>query len=264
MLSVSRRFAPLFTSLRRSGLSANFSSSTRRFTTSDDGDTYEKLFSVEDGAESSGAPMHDSTSPQVSTEARNISKKSMRNDGVVLEHLLGRQDTQKPRLSSEGDEDMSYPPVGPVNPLRTSSRTQKAKGRSPFVAVKSLHETKIYHLYAQTTYNNTILTLTNEEGLIREWTSGGRCGFKNSKRATYEAGYQCAVQMFEKILARKKAHEPEMTLEILFNGRGAGREALSQALKTSEGEEIRGMVVAVTDKTSIKVGGTRAKKRRRL
>lgn len=55
-----------------------------------------------------------------------------------------------------------------------------------------------------------------------------------------------------------------LELDVFFKGFGQGREALHRALLTSEGQNIRPLVKTVTDKTAIKIGGTRAPKARRL
>ncbi|KAF8579321.1 translational machinery component, partial [Ramaria rubella] len=119
-------------------------------------------------------------------------------------------------------------------------------------------------LHVVASRNNTILTFTNELGNTRAWVSAGRCGFKNVQRSGYEAGYQCAVQMFQKIAAEKATSHAPMKLEIAFKGFGFGREALYRALMTSEGDGIRDMVTVLKDTTPIKIGGTKAKKTRRL
>jgi len=101
--------------------------------------------------------------------------------------------------------------------------------------------------------------------------SGGSCGFKGVNRSGYEAGYQCAVRAFTRVkeLARESADMGSgggggPRFEVLFKGFGRGREAVYKALMTSEGDEVRPFVTRVTDNTPIKIGGTRAKKTRRL
>ena len=54
------------------------------------------------------------------------------------------------------------------------------------------------------------------------------------------------------------------SLEIIFKGFGQGREAMQKALLASEGEKVRPFVARLTDHTPVKIGGTRAKKARRL
>jgi len=68
--------------------------------------------------------------------------------------------------------------------------------------------------------------------------------------------------MFQKIKAIQDAHPLE--LELFFKGFGQGREAMHKALLTSEGDTVRQLVTRITDRTPIKIGGTRAKKTRRL
>lgn len=104
--------------------------------------------------------------------------------------------------------------------------------------------------------------------------SGGSCGFKGVNRSGYEAGYQCAVRAFARVkqLARESSEMGGVggmsmgvaRFEVLFKGFGRGREAVYKALMTSEGDDVRPYVTRVTDNTPIKIGGTRAKKTRRL
>ena len=124
-------------------------------------------------------------------------------------------------------------------------------------------ETNQLHLHVHSTRNNTIVTFTGQEGTPIAWWSGGSCGFKKVNRATYEAGYQCTVRAFEKVVNHRKEVGP-FSLEIIFKGFGQGRDAMQKALLASEGEQIRPFVARLTDKTPVKIGGTRAKKARRL
>ena len=124
-------------------------------------------------------------------------------------------------------------------------------------------ETSTCHLHVHSTRNNTIATFTNHEGNPIAWWSGGSCGFKKNNRSSYEAGYQCSVRAFEKILDHRNNVGP-FSLEIIFKGFGQGREAMQKALLASEGEKVRPFVARLTDHTPVKIGGTRAKKARRL
>jgi small subunit ribosomal protein S11 len=143
----------------------------------------------------------------------------------------------------------SYPPS---NPLTVNKRFSKAFEEKPR-----------YRLHCHSTRNNTITTFTQPNGSTIAWFSGGSCGFKKGNRASYEAGYQCAVRMFKRIEQEATSVGP-MEVELFFKGFGQGREALHKALLTSEGQPVRPLVVSITDRTPIKIGGTRAKKMRRL
>ncbi|KAF8076143.1 hypothetical protein FPV67DRAFT_399698 [Lyophyllum atratum] len=119
-----------------------------------------------------------------------------------------------------------------------------------------------YSLYCQSTRNNTITTLMTDKQTPLASFTGGSCGFKKVNRSGYEAGYQCAVRMFQVI--QDLAEKDQFEIDLYFNGFGQGRDAMHRALLTTEGEGIRPLVVSITDRTPIKIGGTRAKKARRL
>ncbi|KAI0303188.1 hypothetical protein BC826DRAFT_983867 [Russula brevipes] len=132
--------------------------------------------------------------------------------------------------------------------------------------VQTLH----YRIHVTCTPNNTHIVISDPEGRplkLARWT-GGSCGFKGVGRSGYEAGYQCAMRAFARVkeLASQGGGGavPAARFEVLFSGFGQGRDAVFKALMTSEGDEVRPFVMRVTDKTPIKIGGTRAKKTRRL
>jgi small subunit ribosomal protein S11 len=106
-------------------------------------------------------------------------------------------------------------------------------------------------------------TFTDEKGNVRASFSGGKLGFKHAGRSSYEAGYQCAVRLFQAIEEHRKKNPVTFNIALFLNGFGQGRDAMQKALMTVEGEKIRNSIVSITDRTPIKVGGTRAKKQRR-
>lgn len=127
-----------------------------------------------------------------------------------------------------------------------------------------------YRIHVACTPNNTHIVMSDDLGRplkAGSW-SGGACGFKGVNRSGYEAGYQCAVRAFARVkqLAQESggAGAGGPRFEVLFKGFGQGREAVFKALMTSEGDDVRPFVTRVTDNTPIKIGGTRAKKTRRL
>ncbi|KAJ4492923.1 hypothetical protein C8J55DRAFT_218560 [Lentinula edodes] len=120
-----------------------------------------------------------------------------------------------------------------------------------------------YKLHCFSSRNNTITTFTDPGGNPIAWYSGGSCGFKRGQRASYEAGYQCAVRIF-KIIENTAAAKGMVRIALFFNGFGQGRDAMQKALMTSEGGNVKALVEVVGDRTPIKIGGTRSKKMRRL
>lgn len=148
------------------------------------------------------------------------------------------------------------PPVPPTwSPFSQPQPTNPSSKGPP--------EINQFNLHVHSTRNNTIVTFTNQDKNPIACWSGGTCGFKKVNRASYEAGYQCTVRAFEKILSYREEVGP-FSLEIVFKGFGQGRDAMQKALLASEGEKIRPFVSRLTDKTPVKIGGTRAKKARRL
>ena len=144
-----------------------------------------------------------------------------------------------------------------------SSQPQLVNPYSRDLQQKGVVDPATFHLHVHSTRNNTIATFTNQDGNPIAYWTGGSCGFKKSNRSSYEAGYQCTVKAFEKILDHRNEVGPFL-LEIFFKGFGQGREAMQKALLASEGEKIRPFVTRLTDNTPIKIGGTRGKKARRL
>ena len=137
-----------------------------------------------------------------------------------------------------------------------------------------------YTIHVSCTPNNTHIVMSDSEGhpIKSGCWSGGSCGFKGVNRSGYEAGYQCAVRAFARVKEIARESSAEMggvgvgmgmgagtaRFEVLFKGFGRGREAVYKAFMTSEGDDVRPFVTRVTDNTPIKIGGTRAKKARRL
>ncbi len=155
-----------------------------------------------------------------------------------------------------------------------ATTTSKASPTRKIYMPPSSLEIHPLHIYVKSTRNNTIMSLVGpnpKNGLIGclHTASGGKVGFKKVQRSGYEAGYQCAIRIFQhirKIHDGLKAKEltSELHLYLNFNGFGQGREGVVRAMSAAEGEDIRNMVQRVTDRTPVKIGGTRPKKRRVL
>lgn len=122
----------------------------------------------------------------------------------------------------------------------------------------------LYRLHVMARSKNCIMTLCDENYKRVLITSSGRNKFKNVTEGTYEAGYQCALRVFETLKEEKKRRKEGMKLHIFLNGFGQGRSALLKALTMSEGDGIRQMICKLSDTTPIKIGGVRLQKSRRL
>ncbi len=108
--------------------------------------------------------------------------------------------------------------------------------------------------YIQSTFNNTLVTMTDVKGNVVAWSSSGTAGFKGSRKGTPYAAQLAAQQ------AAQKAREHGLRqVEVLVKGPGSGREAAIRAIQASGI-----MVTAIKDLTPVPHNGCRPRKRRRV
>lgn len=112
-------------------------------------------------------------------------------------------------------------------------------------------------------YNDQVLYYMKLPHMVRAHASAGMLGFRKGQRAEYEAAYQVTTRLFNQI-EEKKLLGPNDKVELIMKDFGKGREAFSAALQGKEGQNIRPNIVRVTDATTLKFGGSRSKKLRRL
>lgn len=108
--------------------------------------------------------------------------------------------------------------------------------------------------YIQSTFNNTIVTLTDPQGNVIAWGSSGTAGFKGSRKGT-----PYAAQLAARDAARRAMEHGLRQVEIYVKGPGGGREAAIRSLQSS-GLYITG----IKDVTPVPHNGCRPPKRRRV
>ena len=108
--------------------------------------------------------------------------------------------------------------------------------------------------YIQSTFNNTIVTLTDAQGNTIAWGSSGTAGFKGSRKGT-----PYAAQLAAQDAARRAKEHRLRQVEVYVKGPGSGREAAIRSLQSS-GLYITG----IRDVTPIPHNGCRPPKRRRV
>lgn len=117
------------------------------------------------------------------------------------------------------------------------------------------------NIYA--TKHNTHITLAKPDRNSLISVSCGNIGFRKAGRGTYDAGYQLAAFVMSRI--KDKGLLPQIQkLELIYRGFGPGREAVTKAILSAEGKQIRPLIVKLSDSTRLKFGGVRSKKPRRL
>ena len=108
--------------------------------------------------------------------------------------------------------------------------------------------------YIQSTFNNTVITLTDPAGNVISWGSAGTVGFKGSRKST-----AFAAQRAGEDAARKGMEHGLRQIEVFVRGPGAGREAAIRSLQAA------GLFVTIIrDVTPIPHNGCRPPKRRRV
>lgn len=110
----------------------------------------------------------------------------------------------------------------------------------------------VAHVHA--TFNNTIVTITDPQGLVVAWASAGSVGFKGSRKGT-----PFAAQMAAEAAARKVGDFGMRAVIVFVKGPGGGRESAVRALQAT------GLnVISIKDVTPIPHNGCRPPKRRRV
>lgn len=118
--------------------------------------------------------------------------------------------------------------------------------------VKKNIESGIAHI--RSTFNNTIVTITDMQGNAISWSSAGALGFRGSRKST-----PFAAQMAAEAAAKSSMEHGLKTLEVTVKGPGGGREAAIRSLQAAGLE-----VTAIRDVTPVPHNGCRPPKRRRV
>ena len=130
-------------------------------------------------------------------------------------------------------------------------KTQKKAVRKKKIQRKNIVKGQAH---IQSTFNNTLVTLTDMDGNALSWSSAGSLGFRGSRKST-----PFAAQTAAETAAKVAVDRGIKTIEVYVKGPGAGREAAIRALQTAGLE-----VTMIKDVTPIPHNGCRPPKRRRV
>ena len=133
-----------------------------------------------------------------------------------------------------------------------TSGSPATKGKPAKKKVKKNVATGIAHI--QSTFNNTVVTITDVNGNTVAWSSAGSRGFKGSRKST-----PFAAQLAAEEAARKAMEHGRRSVAIFVKGPGAGRESALRALQTAGFK-----VTLIRDVTPVPHNGCRPPKRRRV
>ncbi|MBP3948596.1 MULTISPECIES: 30S ribosomal protein S11 [unclassified Corynebacterium] len=134
-------------------------------------------------------------------------------------------------------------------PPKTRSAAARRSGRR--VAKKNV---AAGHAYIKSTFNNTIVSITDPNGAVISWASSGHVGFKGSRKST-----PFAAQMAAENAARKAMDHGMKKVDVFVKGPGSGRETAIRSIQAAGLE-----VSSISDVTPQPFNGCRPPKRRRV
>jgi small subunit ribosomal protein S11 len=161
-----------------------------------------------------------------------------------------KAETQKAPRAEKASAGGAAPAAGGAG-----SATAGAAGAAPVRRVRKTRRSVpegVAHVHA--TFNNTIVTITDQQGMVVAWSSAGSVGFKGSRKGT-----PFAAQMAAEACARKASEVGMRSCVVHVKGPGGGRESAVRALQAA------GLnVISIKDVTPIPHNGCRPPKRRRV
>src|SRR5262245_22006939 len=138
-------------------------------------------------------------------------------------------------------------PEAPGRPVSAAPTTKRVKKK-----VRKNVATGIAHI--QSTFNNTVVTITDVNGATVAWSSAGARGFKGSRKST-----PFAAQLAAEEAVRRAMEHGMRSIAVFVKGLGAGRESALRALQTAGFK-----ITLIRDVTPVPHNGCRPPKRRRV
>jgi small subunit ribosomal protein S11 len=153
------------------------------------------------------------------------------------------EETKETKAAPEKKAASAAPAAGAAGAPAPAPRRKKVRRNVP---------EGVAHVHA--TFNNTIVTITDQQGTVIAWSSAGSVGFKGSRKGT-----PYAAQMAAEACARKCSEVGMRAVVVHIKGPGGGRESAVRALQAA------GLgVISIKDVTPIPHNGCRPPKRRRV
>ena len=138
-----------------------------------------------------------------------------------------------------------------AKPAATATPAAKAK---PKMRKKEKKNVAVGQAYIKSTFNNTIVSITDTTGAVIAWSSAGQVGFKGSRKST-----PYAAQMAAEAAARRAQEHGLKKVDVFVKGPGSGRETAIRSLQAAGLE-----VGAISDVTPLAHNGCRPPKPRRV
>jgi small subunit ribosomal protein S11 len=130
------------------------------------------------------------------------------------------------------------------------AKPQKSKVKKSKLKVKLA----VVKLCLNAGFNNSIVTMTDMEGRVIAWASGGKMGFKGSRKATPFAAQKATEEILEKVAAVEAS-----SIHIEIKGAGQARDSFLRAIQSKDIQ-----IDSIRDRTTFPFGGVQKSKRRRV
>ena len=134
------------------------------------------------------------------------------------------------------------------------SKTAKAAAGAKKIRRKERKNVAAGPAYIKSTFNHTIISITDPTGAVVSWSSAGQVGFKGSRKST-----PYAAQMAAEAAARRAMEHGMKKVDVFVKGPGSGRETAIRSLQATGLE-----VGSISDVTPVPHNGCRPPKRRRV
>lgn len=141
-----------------------------------------------------------------------------------------------------------------VNKQKQANKSSKLSKKKEKAKKKSLKGITTGSAHIKSTFNNTVITITDKQGNVIVWSTPGVVGFNGSKKST-----PFAAQLAGSDAARKAKELGLKSVEVFVIGPGAGRESAIRALQASGLQ-----VTSIKDVTPLPHNGCRPRKKRRV
>jgi len=141
-----------------------------------------------------------------------------------------------------------------AKPAAATGAGASAKGKKKTFKRKERKNVPFGVAHIQASFNNTLVTIADQEGKVLSWKSSGSLGFRGSRKGTPFAAQQAAMNA-----ANQARDHGVRSVEVRVSGPGSGRESAIRALSAA-GIEVR----AIKDVTPVPHNGCRPPKKRRV
>ena len=130
---------------------------------------------------------------------------------------------------------------------------RRRRGQQSRKRIKKMVPQGVAHIFA--TFNNTIVSMTDQSGNVITWASAGTSGFKGSRKST-----PYAARMAAQTAAEAAQQHGMKEVDVFVKGPGPGRESAIRAIQGINGLKVR----SITDVTPVPHNGVRPPKKRRV